>query len=481
MFKTAVLAAFLAFATMCSAANSKIVCYYGSWANYRPGPGKFEVTDIDPTLCTHIIYTFVGLSADGNVQVLDSWLDLPSGLNGFGKFTKLRELSPSTKAMIAMGGWNEGSIKYSQMASNPAIRSRFVQNVVNFLKTYNFDGFDLDWEYPNQRGGNAADKQNFVNLLSELRQELNKHGFLLSVAVGAAESSASQSYLISQVAQYADFINLMTYDLNGSWNSNTGINAPLYASSRESGNQAKLNANSAARYWISQGAPANKLILGIPAYGRSFTLANPGNNGVGAPTIGAGTAGPYTREAGMIGYNEICSNFGQGGWTVVRDNEQRVPYTFKGNQWIGYDDVQSVREKVNFIKALGLGGAMIWSVETDDFRGNCGQKYPLLRAINDVLRGYIPGPSPSQKPNPSVDPPRPSQPEPSQPEPSPTSVTAVKCKRDGYIRDPHDCNTYYLCQKVNGQFTKYTFHCGAGLVFDPSFNGCNYRDRVPGC
>lgn len=90
-------------------------------------------------------------------------------------------------------------------------------------------------------------------------------------------------------------------------------------------------------YWLEQGAPAEKLVVGIPAYGRSFTLASSSKNGIGSKTIGPGKAGPYTREGGMLGYNEICEYI-QRGWTVQREPEQRVPYAFKGNQWVGYDD-----------------------------------------------------------------------------------------------------------------------------------------------
>lgn len=179
-----------------------------------------------------MIYTFIGIGTDGSVGTLDAWADLPSGMDGFGKFTRLRQQSPGTKAMVAVGGWNEGSTKFSQVVSNPGIRARFVQNVVDFLRQYNFDGFDVDWEYPNQRGGQPSDKQNYVSLLRELRQEFDKHGYLLSAAVAAAESSASQSYLINQIFQYVHFINLMTYDFNGSWNNFAGLNAPLYGSSK---------------------------------------------------------------------------------------------------------------------------------------------------------------------------------------------------------------------------------------------------------
>ncbi|XP_012137363.2 chitotriosidase-1 [Megachile rotundata] len=359
--------------------KKKVVCYYGSWAAYRPDKGKCEVSDIDPTLCTHLIYAFTGITADGDVRVVDNWLDLPDGKDGFGKFTRLRQSSPNTKIMVAMGGWNESSSTFSQVASNPATRAKFVRNVVKFLKQYNFDGFDLDWEYPNQRGGQASDKQNFVALLRELRQEFDKHGYLLSIASAAAESLAAKSYIISQVAQYVHFINLMTYDFNGSWNRHTGLNAPLYSSSKDC-------ADAAVCYWLSQGAPADKIILGIPAYGRSFTLSNPSNTDIGAPARGAGTAGPYTREAGMLGYNEICEYIKKG-WIVRRSDADKTPYAFNSDQWVGYDDVISVRKKATYINIKGLGGAMLWSIDTDDFSGSCGPRYPLLRTVNSVLNG----------------------------------------------------------------------------------------------
>ncbi|KZC06560.1 putative chitinase 3, partial [Dufourea novaeangliae] len=395
----------------------KIVCYFGSWAVYRPGLGAIDVNDIDPRLCTHLIYTFVGINTDGSVKINDPWADLPDGggKNGYGKFTALRNRSPGTKAMIAVGGWNEGSNKFSQVVSNPGTRARFVQNVVDFLRKYNFDGFDVDWEYPNQRGGQPSDKQNFVNLLRELKSAFSPHGYILSVAVAAVASSASQSYNIRDVAEQVDFVNLMAYDMNGSWNSFTGENAPLYSNDPN-------NVNAAVRYWLSQGASPNKLILGIPSYGRSFTLANAGNNGIGAPAVGPGTVGPYTREAGMLGYNEICEKLRQGGWTINRDGQQLVPYMVQGNQWVGYDDVQSIREKAKYINSLNLGGAMLWSIETDDFRGVCGQRYPLLSVLNSALNGGA-APAPAPVPNPTPT---------SAPQPPPQPPSGSVCNKEGY-------------------------------------------------
>ncbi|KAL6428645.1 hypothetical protein ACFW04_007925 [Cataglyphis niger] len=470
---------FAALAALASAANSgkKIVCYFGSWSVYRPPGGKFDISYIPPQLCTHMIYTFVGITSDGGVKVLDGWQDLTDnwGKGGFQRFNKLREQSPGTKTLIAIGGWNEGSARYSEVMSDPVRRSRFAKNIVEFVEKYDFNGFDLDWEYPNQRGGKPEDVQNFVRLLEELRPEFDKRGLILSAAVAAAEPSASLSYDIPKLSKYLDFINIMAYDLHGAWEKTTGLNAPLYPRKGESGNELKLNVDACVQYWLKSGCAPEKLILGVGFYGRAFTLADKNQNGVGAPTRGAGAAGPYTREPGMLGYNEICEFVKQGGWTVVRDEEQRVPYAIKGDQWVGYDDVISLNEKMDYVNSLNLGGAMLWSIETDDFKGNCGEAYPLLKTLNVKLRGGVPVEPPTEKPN-TTNPPteQPTQPPAT---PPPTGI----CKKPGFVRDEKDCSIFYQCIVVNDGYKIERFNCPNGLAFDPSINGCNFKNNVAGC
>lgn len=88
----------------------------------------------------------------------------PTGI--YKKFNSLKKVNPRLKTIIAIGGWNEGSIKYSEMASTDEGRKKFAQSVVAFLDRHGFDGLDMDWEYPTQRGGNnETDRDNFVLLL----------------------------------------------------------------------------------------------------------------------------------------------------------------------------------------------------------------------------------------------------------------------------------------------------------------------------
>jgi len=181
---------------------------------------------------------------------------------------------------------------------------------------------------------------------------------------------------------------VMTYDLHGAWDTVTGLNAPLYRRQAEVGTPSEtLNVDWAVRYWNTNGCPRNKLIIGMGTYGRCFTLTNAGSSGLGAPVRGPCTAGTYTREAGFLAYYEICDFIKRPGSRTTFDNEQRAPYTVVGDQWVGYDNSQSLTEKVNYLKAGNYGGWMTWVLDLDDFTGtHCDSGvYPLHKTLNFAL------------------------------------------------------------------------------------------------
>lgn len=181
-------------------------------------------------MCTHLIYTFVGLNSDGSIRILDPQNEIVN--DALGRFSRLKQKNPSLKLLVAIGGWNQGSVVYSQVTNNPALRAKLVTNIVNLVQQYNLDGFDLDWEYPAQRGGAASDRVSFISLLKELRPHFDQRGWILSAAVHAIRSYHSTSYDVPQMSKYLDFINVMSYDLHGAYDGVTGQNAPLYLSSK---------------------------------------------------------------------------------------------------------------------------------------------------------------------------------------------------------------------------------------------------------
>ncbi|KAI9560101.1 hypothetical protein GHT06_014111 [Daphnia sinensis] len=363
----------------------KVVCYYESWAIYREEPMTTSPADVDPFGCTHVIYSFLGLDKTSlTVTILDHDYEVIRG--GFRAALALKNINPDLQVMIAIGGWAEGGKQYSQMVSSRTTRAKFIDSVVAFMEKWKFDGFDLDWEYPGatDRDGRWADKENFALLVEEMSAVFRPRNWLLTAAVPAATFRINEGYDVPRLAKSLDFINVMTYDLHGTWDNYADHHAPLFKRPFDTGATQNLHSDGALSYWISKGAPASKIIFGIPFYGRNFRLANPSNTQPRAPIAGAGTVGPYTKEAGFVAFFEICKWLQEGGWQELQD-PAGSPYIVKGDQWIGYDTVQSVTMKMDYIRRTGLGGAMIWAVGLDDIKGICGPKRPLLRAINDGL------------------------------------------------------------------------------------------------
>ncbi|XP_010787942.1 acidic mammalian chitinase-like [Notothenia coriiceps] len=362
-------------------------CYFTNWAQYRPPPTIFMPNDIDPCLCTHLLYAFATIK--NNQLATYEWNDVEL----YGQFNALKNQNGNLKTLLSVGGWNFGSTGFSQMVLSPTNRKTFINSVISFLRKYEFDGLDIDWEYPANRGGPPSDKQYYSVFLQELRaafeteaKQSNRARLLMSAAVAAGKSNIDSAYQIPQLGQSLDMINVMTYDFHGSWDPMTGECSPLFKSPEDHGGFIYFNVDYAMNYWKSQGAPAEKLIVGFPTYGNTFTLKSPSNHGVGAAIAGPGTAGKYTEEAGELAYFEIC-DFLKGGATEVWNKAQDVPYAYKGNQWVGYDNMKSFEIKVDWVKKNNFGGAMVWTLDMDDYMGTfCNQgKYPLINVLKKGL------------------------------------------------------------------------------------------------
>ena len=142
--------------------------------------------------------------------------------------------------------------------------------------------------------------------------------------------------------------------------------------------------------WIELGAQPEKLVLGLAMYGRTFTLKTKKLTAINAPSKSAGESGPYTQAPGFLSYFEICNLMKNEGWSKEWNDEQKIPYAYKDDQWVGFDDPESIKLKCEYAVKRKLAGAMIWSLDLDDFTGNfCSEgKYPLLRSIKTTFDKY---------------------------------------------------------------------------------------------
>ena len=137
------------------AGKGRVVCYWANWTKYPPA-------NIDPTLCTHIHHAFHEVD-DTHNTIRDSAGPQP---NVYKQLVALKQKNPDVKIVVSVGGWGAPDIKFSKLAANQTLRAAFIKNTIAYLKQYQFDGLDLDWEYPvcwmgNCTAGPKADKVNF--------------------------------------------------------------------------------------------------------------------------------------------------------------------------------------------------------------------------------------------------------------------------------------------------------------------------------
>uniref|UniRef100_A0A2M4BQT7 chitinase n=1 Tax=Anopheles marajoara TaxID=58244 RepID=A0A2M4BQT7_9DIPT len=382
-----ILLALSVFAVHFAVTETRLVCHYTTWSRDRPDDGAFQIDDIPGQLCSHMVYNFLGVNETSyELELLQPEYDV--GERALERFKALKDRFPHLKLIIAVGGWAHGGARFSEMAKFRARRNQFIGSVAKFLHQYRFDGIELVWLYPGNydRGGTVEDKDTFLYLVTEMskvfKEEKKEWEVIIQVPLDISRMAAG--YHQEELCREADFVHMIGYDLRGWWNNFADVHSPLAARPNDLAFESfeKVNVGDGVEDWLSKGCPPQKLVLGVALFGRTYLLDDPLDNAIGAVTVGAGDAGPYSNEPGYLGYCEFCQNITGTEWTKRWDDVGLCPYAFSETTWIGYEDERSLQEKINFAKRKDLGGLYAFSLDLDDYRGHCGEAFPLTRYLS---------------------------------------------------------------------------------------------------
>jgi chitinase len=304
---------------------------------------------INYRLYTHLCHAFLVANEDGKIR---SSRGVPS-----------RPLTQEAhkfgvKVILSLGGWGWDK-QFAAIVANPLAEDRFVKSVMEIVDQFDYDGIDLDWEYPDTE----QEVVGFERLARRLRKELDdlgrKKGRTMVQTMAVSSNAGTLRWLKKDVLlETMDWLNVMTYDYAGTWTPYAGHNSPFHASSKQpegSPRSTELTMN----YLVKErGLPADRLAVGLPLYGRGFAVAEPYASTKNAP---AGRArvpgGNYTNIDRLL----------KQGWTRRWDDETKTPWLLAPDRSmvIGYDDAESLSLRTEWAMKQGFRGVFFWQIGGD--------------------------------------------------------------------------------------------------------------------
>ncbi|OOB78767.1 MAG: chitinase [Epulopiscium sp. Nele67-Bin001] len=290
--------------------------------------------NVDPYLLDFVIYSFALINQDGTFSVY-SKMHLE-------QLSNLKNFKPDLKVIMAIGGWAADG--FSDAALTPKSRFAFAREAQKWVKEYNLDGIDLDWEYPGSSASGIKsrpeDTANFTLLIEALRMVLGESAWI-SVA-GIADRNYIRNVEIAKIAPYINYFNVMTYDFTAGNIDESGNlhQANLYSSELSFSN---ISVDLYINNLVQAGMPPEKILVGLAFYGRRGAT--------------------FTKT-----YDEIKSNYiNKNGYTIRWDNKAKAPYIVdqEGNFFLSFDNELSIYYKGQYVIENCLGGLFSWQSNYD--------------------------------------------------------------------------------------------------------------------
>ncbi len=323
----------------------KVLAYISDNTDYMVNTENFKGID-------HVFYCFATLKdTDGN-------LNFP--ITNIENLKEIKAINPDMTMSISVGGWSAGN--FSEMAEDEAKRKHFINQLIEFVIEYDMDGIDMDWEYPGSGSGGISyhfnDKYNYSKLSDEMREALdelekaNGRKYVMSLAIGSFIGSLN-SFEVDNLNKNYDYLNIMNYDFIG-MDRITCHHSNLHPSKYTPHKNSIVDY---MNYFKENGLDTNKIVLGMPFYGRGADKVEERGNGLGNRI--------YGEIPKFYDFDDIEKYIEKNPSALKVDESCGCSYYYDGDLFITFDSPEAVAEKMQYARDKNYAGVMFWEYATD--------------------------------------------------------------------------------------------------------------------
>lgn len=298
-----------------------------------------------------------GVLEDGHISL--------KNLTNIQYIKEIRKVNNKLKIYLSLA--NGENSKFGEVTRTEQGIKRIVDSIIQIIKEWDFDGIDLDWEYPD----GPEERKNHTRLLKALREGLDANPYGKYRSLSIAAGSKSWYFDITELSRsvvYLDYVNLMTYDINAGAEVTMHHTCPTKMAT-DLIEEGSVEEN--IEVFLKNGVPKEKLIIGAAFYSRQWRGVENKNNGLHSY---AGTPSDYGP-----GYTHLVNQYiNKNGYIRYWDKEAHAPYLFNGHNFITYDDEESLRYKCELVKKWKIAGIMAWEYTYDE-------EHVLLTVMREAL------------------------------------------------------------------------------------------------
>ncbi|KAM7311028.1 endochitinase-like [Ixodes scapularis] len=356
-----------------------VVCMINVSSYNREPPMRYSPDQVPSPWCSHVVFPLSG-AADWTEDMLHyDYTHKVTHPNLYRDMVRLKKVRPALRILVSVGDHETSNNLFRYAAETMHSTVQFCSAVLRWTLGNGFDGLVIHHMFT---GSTDDNRRGIVILLQKLWVHFERHGLTLVLVFEPETDLFDKPLLGGKICSYVDYAVVVAHGFRSQ------VFAEFSSPLRGPGNQ---TFDSAVERAISSGVPVHKLIPSVSFESITYTLDDGSDHRPGSVLLAGmsrGLPGPITKNPGALAYFELCRQLQSGNWTRVWDPRAGCAYAYSGDQWLTFEDEQSLTLKADYVRNRSLAGVMIWDVTSDDYRGYCGPSNILVQTLYENFQKH---------------------------------------------------------------------------------------------